>query len=185
MKPKRKKDKMLQLAHFTQLIAKEYDPAEIMVLMGLTQNEFDSLYGRYIDKVTDDADSAPTIQIYAETCVRKRKYIKDLERLKGALEGSRWKNAQAYVAAVKTQNEIGDSMIQMGQEMNIIEKRQQEIMLVGGRDARELDSEELEEEALEEIEQAHEIIAASSGGKKKGATLHVIHPHKRRKQDDD
>ena len=184
MKPKRKKDKMLQLAHFTMLVAQEYDPAEIKVLMGLNHVEFDTLYGQYYDKITEDVEGASTIQVYAETCVRKKKYIKDLERCKKALEGSQWKNAQAYVAAVKTQNEIGDSMIQMGQEMNIIEKRQQEIMLVGGKDARELDSTELEEEALVEIEEAHKIIAASSG-EKRGATLHVIHPHKRKQQDDD
>jgi hypothetical protein len=184
MKPRRKKDRMLQLAQFTVYVAKELDPVEIMQLMGLNQNEFDSLYGRYYDKIVDDVESASTLQIYAETCVRKKKNIRDLERLKDALESSQWKNAQAYVAAVKTQNEIADSMIQMGQELNLIEKRQQEIMLVGGRDARELDADESEAAALEEIEQAHNIIAAGTGSKR-GATLHVIHPHKRRSGDGD
>ena len=88
-----------------------------------------------------------------------------------ALQASQWKNPQAYVAAVRTQHEILDMVIKTGQEMNIIEKRPQELLLNDGQDPREMDSEDLEEKAMIEVRAAEKMLEASQGKRKRGKVI--------------
>lgn len=176
MRKKRKKDKELQLAKFTQYLASGFSRVEIMEMMGLEEIEFDSLYGKFYEGIEREVQDKTTLRLYAEYCAKKGKLIRDLESLKVALQSANWKNGQAYVAAVRTQSEILDMMIKTGQELNIVEQRPQELLLIDGQDARELDSDDLEDAVLEELQEAQK---AASGFSKKGkGKVIALYPQK-------
>ena len=164
-KKKRKKDKNLQLAKFVQFMNSGFTRVEIIELMGLQPAEFESLFGIFYDQIERDVTDKTTIRLYAEFCARKYQLIRDLEGLKVALSSNNWKNGQAYVQAAKAQSDMLDSMIKVGQDLLIVDKRPQEMFLLDGRDPREVDADDLEEAAFEEIRKAE---AAIGGSRRKG-----------------
>jgi len=172
VRKKRKRAKEIQLAKFAQFQAVGYSRVEIMEMMGLEEIEFDSLFSRFYDEIERNVSDKTAITVYAEYVAKKNKFVRDLESLKVALQASQWKNPQAYVAAVRTQHEILDMVIKTGQEMNIIEKRPQELLLIDGQDPREMDSEDLEEKAMEEVREVERLMEESRGKRGKVIALY-------------
>lgn len=165
-KPKKKKlrkksisQQRLQLAQFILLLNKGKTREEIIELMGLNTNQFETLFNRYYEEAESDQQNKTPLRIYAEVVGRKQQLIRDLEDLKEALKSVNYKNAQAYVAAVKTQSDMIDSLVKLGQDLGLIIKTPEQLLLVGGKDAREMDSDELEITIMQEMEQIRGMVA--------------------------
>lgn len=166
--PKRKKLKKksvsqhrLQLAQFILLLNKGKTREEIIELMGLNTNQFETLFNRYYEEAEADQQNKTPLRIFAEVVGRKQQLIRDLEDLKDScrIKDGVYKNAQAYVAAVKTQSDMIDSLVKLGQDLGLIIKTPEQLLLVGGRDAREMDSDELEMTIMQEMEQIRGMVA--------------------------
>jgi len=140
LKKKTVSQQRLQLAQFILLLNKGKTREEIIEAMGLNTNQFESLFNKYYEEAESEQQSKTPLRIFSEVVGRKQQLIRDLEDLKDALKAMKWKNAQAYVAAVKTQSDMVDSLVKLGQDLGLIIKTPEQLLLVGGKDAREMDS---------------------------------------------
>ena len=161
------------MAQFILLLNKGKTREEIIELMGLNTNQFEALFNKYYEEAEADQQSKTPLRIFAEVVGRKQQLIRDLEDLKDALKGMKWKNAQAYVAAVKTQSDMIDSLVKLGQDLGLIIKTPEQLLLVGGKDAREMDADELEHTIMQEMEQIRGMVAkrGTSPNKRHGQVI--------------
>ncbi len=163
----------LQLAQFIVLLNRGKTREEIIAEMGLNTNQFEALFNRYYEEAEADQQSKTPLRIFAEVVGRKQQLIRDLEDLKDALKAQRYKNGQAYVAAVKTQSDMIDSLVKLGQDLGLIVRTPEQLLLVGGKDARDMDADELEMTIMREMEQIRGMVAkrGTTGNRNAGKVI--------------
>lgn len=158
-----------QLARFVPLLARGFTKDEIIEEMGLHPSTFEALFSQYFESLENESTTKSPVRLFVEFITRQNQLVKDLEGLKEALQGQRYKNGQAYVAAVRTQSEIFDKLIKTGQDLGIVVKTPEQVLIVGGRDARDLDPDELELEVKKKMEETRKLLNRRgdkpSGGK--------------------
>jgi hypothetical protein len=145
-------------AEFILLLNKGRSRDEMIVELDLSEDRFDLLFARYYEEAEQEQQAKTPLKIFVELVGRKRQLVSDLEILKEALVENRLKSPQAYVAAVKTQSDILDGLVKIGQNLGLIVKTPDQVLLVGGRDARDLDSEDLERSIENEMNDIRRII---------------------------
>lgn len=157
----------LQLAEFILLLNKGKTKEEIVELMGLNTIQFESLFNKYYEESESEQRNKTPLRIFAELVGRKNYLIRDLEDLKDFLKKNRYKNAQAYVAAVKQQSDMMSELVKIGQDLGLIVKTPEQVLLVGDRDVREMDADELEGEIVKDISEIQRMLAKRGKNKKK------------------
>jgi len=166
------------LTQFARLLAGGADRTEIVEQLDILDSQYEMLLQGTFIALENEISGKSTIRLYAEYVSRQLQLSRDLEDLKAGLRGARWKNGQAYVGAVKTQSEIMDKIIKTGQELEIIVKRADKVMLIDGRDPREMDRDELASTLKNEIREARALSSRNDRGRKKGKIL-TIDPSKK------
>jgi len=162
--PKPVADSRLQLAEFVKLLVKHKTREEIIDELGLNTNQFEAFYAKFFEEVESEENSKTPIKRYVEFVQVQTQLVRELEWLVQHLKSEK-KNGQAYVAAIRTQSEIYEKIIKTGQELRLIVKAPESVLLVDGRDAREVDADELELEVNRELQAIRGLIDSK---KKKG-----------------
>jgi hypothetical protein len=160
------------LAKFVELINKGLPREEIIEQLGLKTNQFESLLGAFYTGAENEIESKSPLKLYAEIVSGKRKLFRDLERFKDAMEtgvpkadgtpGAKWRNGQAYVQAVKTQDLLLDSMVTTGQGLGLVQKAADRVHLIGDKDVRDMDADTIEAEVLKMMEETRELLAGKN-----------------------
>lgn len=167
-------DRKAVLIHFLDLLARGFTKEEIVQQLGLETNQFEALLARIYADTEDEHSSKTPLRIFAEYVIKKNAIIRDLEALKDELRGKnkpadakkKWYNAQAFVMACRLQSDIINEQIKTGQDLGVIEKRPEGILLIDGRDPREMDEDELEETIARELIEAKGILDSGADGGK-------------------
>jgi hypothetical protein len=164
-------DQKKKLAEFIILLNQGKTREEIIELMGLHPHQFEAFFRNYYEEAEAEQTSKTPMRIFAEYVGKQNQLCRDLEGLKDALS-DKWRNAQAYVAAVKTQSEILDKLIKTGQDLGLIQKTPDQVLMVGDRDAREVGADELESFVFTEMESIKGLV--SKRGKKPKGKSNII-----------
>jgi hypothetical protein len=151
---------------FVLYLTRGKNRAEITRALKISEDKFDLLFAQYYEESEQEQQAKTPLRIFTELVGRKNQLVRDLERLKEALMGERLKSPQAYVAAVRAQSDILDSLLKIGQNLGLIVKTPDQVLLVGGRDARELNSDDLEHSIQNEMNEIRQILDDSGGSKK-------------------
>jgi len=157
----------LQLAEFVLLLNKSKTREEIIDEMGLNTNQFESLFNKYYSESETEQQNKTPLRIFTEIVGKKNQLVRDLEDLKGFLSDNKYKNAQAYVAAVKTQSDMLDELVKLGQALGLIIKTPEQVLLVGGKDVRDMDETERQMSIMKEMEQIRGMVAKTGTSKNK------------------
>jgi hypothetical protein len=172
--------KRKKLTQFVRLLAIGCDREEVIEQMGLNNSEYEELLENFYKEAERDFKGKSSLRIFTDYTTRQVQFVKDLEDLKIALQKMNWKNGQAYVAAVKTQSDIFDKIITTGQNLGVIVKTPDQVLFVGGRDARDMESDELDVAIKKELEEAKRIASSSRDEKlKKAANVIALYPKPR------
>ncbi len=159
----------LELARFIKLLNKGQTREEIIETMGLNTNQFEALFGRYYNESEEEQQNKTPLRIFAEMVGRKQQLIRDLEDLKDFLKNKEYKNAQGFVAAVKTQSDMMNELVKLGQDLGLIIKTPEQLLLIGDRDVREMDHEELEQGIFKEMSDIRGMVAKRGTNMNKNA----------------
>lgn len=168
-------DRKAVLITFLDMLARGFTKEEIVQALGLETNQFEALLARIYSETEDEHSSKTPLRIFAEYVIKKNAILRDLEDLKDELRGKnkpaeekkKWYNGQAFVMACRLQSEIIDQQIRTGQDLGVIEKKPEGIVLINGRDPREMDEAELEESIARELAEAGHLLkdGGAIGGK--------------------
>lgn len=169
-------DERALLAEFVILLNQGKTREEIFSELAIGGPTFESLFSRYFDEAEQEIQSKTPLRVFSEYVGRQTELVRDLQGLKKTLKSLKYKNAQAYVMAVRTQSEILDKLIKTGQDLGLVVKTPDQVLLVGGKDARELDSDELELEVMREMENIRGIIAKKGTSRLSNANNVVAFP---------
>lgn len=151
------------MSNFVLLLNKGQNRDEIMAALGLTLPEFETLFAEYYQDAETDQQNKTPLRVFVELVGRKNQLTRDLERLKGQIEKGGFRASQAYVAAVKTQSDILDSLVKVGQDLGLIIKAPDQVLLVNGRDVREMGEDELHTHLQKEIREIMEMANRRKG----------------------
>jgi hypothetical protein len=171
MAKRTQKEKQDLLVRFTQQLGLGYNKEEIEVNLGLLPGDYEPLLSRFYEQAESGFKSKNNLRIFLDYSTRQSQLIRDLERLKQALENRNWKNGQAYVGAVKAQSEILDKLISTGQELGLIQKIAEKFVVVGGMDVRDMDMKQLYAAIEEEINEAQKLRKSRKRGKSQVISL--------------
>lgn len=163
--PKPVANNQTQLAEFIKLLVKHKTRGEIIERLGLNTNQFESLYGRFFEEAEAEESGKTPLRRYAEFVQVQTHLVRKLEWLTQHLKKTK-KNGQAYVAAIRTMSEIYEKIIKTGQDLRLIVKAPDAVLLVGGRDAREADADEIELEVERKLAKIRGLIDSKKGKKK-------------------
>jgi hypothetical protein len=167
MAKRTQKEKQDLLVKFTQQLGLGYNKEEAEENLGLMPGDYESLLSRFYEQAEAGFKSKNNLRIFIDYCTRQSQLVRDLERLKQALEQRNWKNGQAYVGAVKAQSEILDKLISTGQELGLIQKIAEKFIMVGGMDVRDMDMSQLMTSLEQEINDAEKLKKQRKRGKSK------------------
>ncbi len=159
-------DRKAVLITFLDMLARGFTKDEIVQILGLETNQFEALLSRVYTDTEEEHSAKTPLRIFAEYVIKKNAILRDLEAQKNELRGKdkpekakkKWYNAQAFVMACRLQSEIIDQQVRTGQELGVIEKRPEGIILIDGRDPREMDEAELEDTLVRELAEADNLI---------------------------
>jgi hypothetical protein len=171
MARKTQKEKQDLLVRFTILLGQGYNKEEIEEALGLLPGAYEPLLSRFYEQAEAGFKGKNNLRIFLDYSTRQVQLVRDLERLKQALEERNWKNGQAYVGAVKAQSEILDKMISTGQDLGLIQKIAEKFIMVGGTDVRDMDMKQLMGAMEEEINAAQKLKKGRRRGKNNVITL--------------
>ncbi len=164
MAKRTEKEKQTLLIRFTTQLGLGYNKEEIEDNLGLNPGDYEPLLSRFYEQAESGFKSKSNLRIFLDYTTRQAQLVRDLERLKIALEGKQWKNGQAYVGAVKVQSDILDRIIATGQDLGLIQKIAEKFIMVGGVDVRDMDMPKLMNSLEEEIISVRKL----QGGRKRG-----------------
>ncbi len=159
------KEKQTLLVRFTSLLGLGYTKEEIEENLGLTSGDYEPLLSRFYIEAEQGFKSKSNLKIFLDYTTRQAQFVRDLERLKTALETRQWKNGQAYVGAVKTQSDILDRIIATGQDLGLIQKIAEKFIMVGGVDVRDMDMPAVMAALEKEIESVQKLKRNRGRGK--------------------
>jgi len=164
------------LAQIADLLGRGYSKDEIIEMVGLEAKSFEPFLNRIFSALEGDHSTKSPLRLFAEYTLRKNTIVRDLEALKDELRGKnkppdakkKWYNAQAFVMACRLQSDILDQQIKTGQELGIIERKPDGLVLINGQDPREMSDIELEDSIRKEL---METVAMLEGTPKRGKVL--------------
>lgn len=154
------------LIKFVTLLNEGKTRNEIEEELDLAPEQYDEIIDGYYSRVEEEHNKKSPLRTYVEIVTKKNQFIRDLERLKKHLEDKKFEKPQAYVAAIRAQSDMYDSLIKLGQDLNLIVRAAEQLLLVGNRDARDMDHGELMLELQKELQEVQQMITRKRGKKK-------------------
>jgi hypothetical protein len=144
---------------------------EIISELGISSNDFDRLHSTYYKQVEREQSGKSPLRIFSEYVGLQHSLVKTLWDFVEHQKKENYTNSQAFVASIRAQSDILDKIIKTGQELGVIVRTPEKILIVDGNDARDMDSAELRHHTLRKI---NEVKAAVENNKNKKRSAKVI-----------
>jgi hypothetical protein len=160
------------LADFAIGISRGQTRDEIISELGITSNTYDILHTKYFTQVDKEQEGKSSLRIFSEYVTSQDELIRTLWKFTdSSSKDSEYRNAQAFVAAVRAQSDIRDRIIKMGQELGVIVRTPEKILVIDGADARDMDTNELRHQAIAKIRKVEKMLEESKRKKVKAKVI--------------
>lgn len=160
------------LADFAIGISRGQTRDEIISELGITSNTYDILHTKYFTQAEKEQEGKSPLRIFSEYVTSQEELIRTLWKFTdNSSKDKEYRNAQAFVAAVRAQSDIRDRIIKTGQELGVIVKTPEKILVIDGADARDMDTAELRHQAIAKLRKVEKMLEES---KKKKVKAKVI-----------
>jgi hypothetical protein len=155
------------LSKFISLLSRGKTRDEIEIELELAPEQYDDILEKYYKGAEEEHGRKSPLRIFVEIVIKKNQLIRDLEELKKHIKDkTNFKNPQAYVAAIRTQSDTYDSLIKLGQDLNLIVRAAGQIVLVDNKDIRDMNPDELSLALQREFQDVQKMIDKKPGQKK-------------------
>lgn len=174
-----KKDHRKEIARERQLIAdfaigisRGQTRDEIISELGITSNTYDILHTKYFTQVEKEQEGKSPLRIFSEYVASQEELIRTLWKFTdNSSKDKEYRNAQAFVAAVRAQSDIRDRIIKTGQELGVIVRTPEKVLIIDGADARDMDTAELRHQAMAKIRKVEKMLEDSRKKKTKAKVI--------------
>lgn len=159
------------LADFAVCINRGKTRDEIINDLGISSDDFDKLHTKYYKQIEREQEGKSPLRIFSEYVSLQQEFVRTLWEFVEDSKKRNYKNAQAFVAGVRAQSEILDKIIKTGQDLGVIVKTPERLLIVDGNDARDMDSAELRHYTLRKLQQVQAMVEKSKKRRKQAKVI--------------
>lgn len=142
-----------------KLIGRNYDDAKICEKLGISLLQLAPLKRKIYHAAKIRFQNLDKFSVYSDYCDRSSEMVNELNEIKLKFRNrGQW---TALVAAVKQKKEIYDSVIKLGQDFGLIDRKETELRVSGEMAFSTMSDRDVKEEIEKEVKKMHEIAAGN------------------------